>query len=193
MARRSYDRFMLATKIGTNRKIRRLKPDQRWTHVAGVLALAAESPVPGHLLIAEGVAVGAEDVAEHASVSIAVAEKTLLSLRMLGVLKWDAEVQCEYVHDWDEWNQPSKSDPTAAARMRRYRERLRNEERNAGESYDRNVTRNGRNGDGDVRQEVEVRRTTGGTSDVSVVPHTPLSSSVVDIADVAPTTTPEAA
>lgn len=194
MARRQYDRLLVATKIGTNRKIRRLRPDQRWTHVAGVLALAAESPIPGHLLIAEGVPVDPSDVAEHASVSESVAAKTMDALRDLGVLKYDAEARCEYVHDWDEWNPAPKSDPTAARRMREYRERLRNSERNDGVVTDRNARRNGRNGDGGVRREVEeeVEGTTR-SSGVSGVPSPTPSSNVVEIAAVERATNGEAA
>lgn len=192
MARRAYDRLMIATKIGTNRKIRRLRPEQRWAHVAGVLALAAESPIPGHLLIADGVRVVASDVAEHAGVSDVTATKTLDALRELGVIKYDAEAECEYVHDWDEWNPAPKHDPTAAERMKRYRERLRNSERNDGVVTERNA----RNGDGSVRggsKKREVEGTTSGTSNVPALRPPLGSSNVVEFANVDSATTGEAA
>lgn len=148
MARRLYDRFMVHTKIGGNRKLCRLKPAERWCHVAGVLAIAAESPVPGHLLIAEDLPATDRDIADHASVSLPIAKATVEKLHQLGVLKVDPDASCVYVHDWDEWNPPPKSDPKAAERMRRYRERLRNRDA-------RNSDRNGRNGNGAVRQEGE--------------------------------------
>jgi hypothetical protein len=111
MARRLYDRFMVHTKIGSNRKLRRLKPGERWCHVAGVLAIAAESPVPGHLLIAEDMPATDRDIADHAGVSLAVAKSTVEKLHELGVLAPDDDAGCVYVHDWDEWNPAPKSDP----------------------------------------------------------------------------------
>lgn len=184
MARRTYDRLMVATKIGTNRKIRRLRPEQRWAHVAGVLALAAESPIPGHLLVADGVCVEPIDVAEHAGVSLAVAEKTMDTLRELGVVKYDGEAACEYVHDWDEWNPAPRNDPTAADRMRRYRERLRNTERNDGVVTERNA----RNGDGTVRRGSRSRKKEEGsttrTTSVSALRSPTGSSNVVDFEKV---------
>jgi 5-methylcytosine-specific restriction endonuclease McrA len=125
MARRLYDRFMVHTKIGSNRKLRRLKPNERWCHVAGVLAIAAESPTPGHLFIADGLPATDRDIAEHAGVSLAVARSTVEKLHELGILQMDEDGDCVFVHDWDEWNQPPKSDPGAAERMRRRRARLR--------------------------------------------------------------------
>jgi hypothetical protein len=68
---RGYDCILLYTKIGSDRKIRRLEPGQRWAFIAGVLALAAQSPERGRLLIAEGVAVTDADVAEECGVSVA--------------------------------------------------------------------------------------------------------------------------
>ena len=132
MARRTYDRFLVHTKIGTNRKLGRLTPAERWCHVAGVLALAAESPVPGHLLIAEGVPVTEADVAKQADVSPALARRTLGALRDLSILAYDREAGCEYVHDWDEWNTASRSDPTGAARAKAYRDRMRAEKERHG-------------------------------------------------------------
>ena len=37
----------------------------------------------------------------------------------------DPDAGCEYIHDWQEWNAEPKSDPTAAARMREYRARIK--------------------------------------------------------------------
>jgi hypothetical protein len=132
VARRTYDRFLVHTKIGTNRKVRRLKVAERWCHVAGVLAIAAESPVPGHLLVAEGMPATERDYAEHAGVSPAVARRTLTALRELGIVAWDPQAGCEYVHDWDEWNTASRSDPTGAARAKAYRDRMRAEKERHG-------------------------------------------------------------
>ena len=49
-----FDRFMVVNDIGTGRKLRRLPVVQRWTYVAGVLAIASQSPIRGALLIHDG-------------------------------------------------------------------------------------------------------------------------------------------
>lgn len=57
----------LYTEIIDDRKLRRLPPAQRWVWIA-VLCAARRSPVPGKLLLAEGVPVTLEDVADMAAV-----------------------------------------------------------------------------------------------------------------------------
>lgn len=122
MTRAKFDRFMLDVHIGTNRKLRRLTVPERWCHVAGVLAVAAQAPIRGRLLVGDDHATD-EDYAETAGVSTAVARSTVAKLRKIGVIVHDDDHECERIHDWDDINPEPKKDPDAAERMRRYRER----------------------------------------------------------------------
>ncbi len=104
MADRAYDCFMAHTKVGGNRKVRRLKPDERWAWIAGVLAIAAEAPERGAFLIAEGVPANADDVADMAGVPKKTADAALKQLRILRMLRPAADGDHEIIHDFDEWN-----------------------------------------------------------------------------------------
>lgn len=115
-----FPRFMVDVNVGTNRKLRRLTPAERWCHVAGVLAIAAQATVRGCLLIGSADP-EPHDYAEQAGVPLAVVTSTLDKLRELGIIEDDPENGCERVHDWDDFNPPPKNDPTAAERAQRYR------------------------------------------------------------------------
>jgi hypothetical protein len=119
----AFDRFMVHVGIGTDAKMRRLTPEQRWTFVAGVLALAAEGRPRGMLAVA-GEPLTADDVAARASVTRDVAEETLARLRALGVVEQHGEV--ERLTRWEDYNPPAKpSDSREAARERQRRSRQR--------------------------------------------------------------------
>lgn len=145
MSPRKFDRFMVDVNVGTNRKLRRLNPQERWCALAGVFAIAAVSPIRGALLIADGPA-EAVDYAEQAGVSLPIANATLKKLRNMGVVYEADDGDFERVHDFEDWNPAPRNDPTAAERMRRYRERLARNGSRVTERNDRNVTE--RNGDG---------------------------------------------
>jgi hypothetical protein len=116
---------MVSQKIGSDRKIRRLEAGQRWAFIAGVLALAAQSPERGRLLIAEGIAVTDADVAEEAGVSVPVARAALKKLRELGVVTRDDD-GFELVTSWPTWQpDPKPSDSREAWRERKRLERGR--------------------------------------------------------------------
>lgn len=120
-----FDRFMVANNIGTNRKLRRLPVAQRWIYVAGVLALASQSPIRGALLITDGELVTPEDLAEEATVKVSEAKAALESFRRLGMLDRD-EHGVEWVHDWDTLNpSPKPSDSPEATRARKREQRAR--------------------------------------------------------------------
>ena len=126
MSRRGFDRIMVATSIGSNRKLGRLNAAERWVYVAGVLALAGESPQRGLLLLAEGVPATEVDVARHAGVPPGVARSAIKQLRELRMLYVDDDSGCEAVHDWHEWQkEPKPSDLPAATRKRKRDERAR--------------------------------------------------------------------
>jgi hypothetical protein len=122
MARGKFDHFMIDVHIGSNRKIRRLTIAERWCHVAGVLALAAQAPIRGRLLVGDEEATP-QDYAELAGVSANVARSAVQKLRGVGVIVPDEEYGCERIHDWDDSNPDPRRDPTAADRQHRYRER----------------------------------------------------------------------
>lgn len=123
MSPRKFDRFMVDVHIASNPKLSRLNVQERWCHVAGVLSLAALAPVRGRLLIGHERA-EAKDIARRAGVSVGVARSTLEKLRTVGVIVPDEEMDCECVHDFDDWNPAPKADNTAAERQQRRRDRV---------------------------------------------------------------------
>lgn len=121
----SFDRFMVSNSIGTNRKLRRLPVAQRWVYVAGVLALASQSPIRGALLITDAEPATDEDVAQEATVRLADARAAMESFRRLGMLERDAD-GVEWVHDWDSMNKdPKPSDSPDATRARKRAQRAK--------------------------------------------------------------------
>jgi hypothetical protein len=123
----TFDRFMVSNSIGTNRKLRRLPVAQRWIYVAGVLALASQSPIRWALLITDGEPVTAEDLAQEATVKLSDAKAALASFRRFGMLERDAD-GVDWVHDWDSMNKdpkPSDSPDATRARKRAQRDRER--------------------------------------------------------------------
>lgn len=124
MTGRSFDRFLIHTRIAGHRKVRRLKAikDGRWCYVTGILGLAAESPERGVLLISEGVPATHKDIADHADVSVKVARATVAAALEVGLLYEEGGVWI--AHDWDDWNPaPRASDGREAQRERKRRSR----------------------------------------------------------------------
>lgn len=153
---RAFDRFMVADDIGTNRKLRRLPVAQRWVYVAGVLALAAQSPIRGALLIADGEPATEDDVAMQATVPVKDARAALAAFRRLGMLDAD-EDGVEWVHDWDKMNKdPKPSDEPSAARDRKRRQRAKSRAGHADVTRDNaGVSRESHAPEVEVEEEVE--------------------------------------
>jgi hypothetical protein len=128
-----FDRYFLVLGIGNSRKLRPLTDSEFRAHVAGVLALAAQSPKRGFLLITDGVEVTAEDVSSEAGggVTPRIAASAMQKLKDRGVLVRDAEVGAWYVHDWHEVNPDPREDRTNAERQKRHRDKQRNGDSNA--------------------------------------------------------------
>jgi hypothetical protein len=119
-----YDSILVATTVGGNRKLRRMRPEHRWTVIAGVWALAGESPIRGYLLITEQEHVSDQDIAERAGVTLKVVRATLTQMRALAMLEWDENIRAEHVHDWHEHQpDPRPSDTREAWRDRKRRQR----------------------------------------------------------------------
>src|ERR1700684_2209440 len=66
-----YDFFLVYTKLGTDRKLRRFNAAEKWCVVHGVWATAAESPVREYLLIAGSEPATEDDYAAQAGVPLA--------------------------------------------------------------------------------------------------------------------------
>lgn len=122
---RPYDRFMVANKIGADRQLRRVPAGQRWVWVAGVLALAAQSPIRGTLLLVDADPVTYKDIAEEASVTPALARKAVISFRTLGLLLPDDELGCDVVPNFDLYNPPPAARSTEGERIRKREQRAR--------------------------------------------------------------------
>lgn len=118
-----FDRFMVSVDIGHSLDLVDLTVPERWCFVAGLLAVAAKSPVRGCLLAGER---AAHDklIAKQADVSIAIVKSTRRKLREVGLVVDDAELGCERITSWDRWNPAPREDATAADRQRRRRERI---------------------------------------------------------------------
>ncbi len=68
----------LWTDITNDPKIRRIPPAQRWAWIA-ILVLSKKSPIPGMLLVSEGVPVTVADIADEARISEQEAEQAIQS------------------------------------------------------------------------------------------------------------------
>lgn len=126
MAPKGYDRFMVHVDIGTEEKFATLTDSEFRCHVAGILPIAAKSPVRGHLIVGD-VEAQPVHIARRAGgkVTERVVRSTIAKLAEVGVLVREDELGCWRVHNFDVHNPPPKKDPTAAERARRYREKNR--------------------------------------------------------------------
>ncbi|HEY0391008.1 MAG TPA: hypothetical protein VGC63_04800 [Solirubrobacterales bacterium] len=116
---------MVALKIGADRQLRRVPAQQRWVWVAGVLSLAAQSPIRGHLLLVDADHVTAKDIAEEASVGIGVARKALASFRTLELVQMDDELACEFVPNFLLYNPMPAAESREGERLRKREQRAR--------------------------------------------------------------------
>ncbi len=124
---RPYDKFMVAYKIGADTQLRQLPEAQRWVWVAGVLALAAQAPIRGHLLDAKAVPITDEAIKAEASAKPSVARKALAAFRDLDLIQVDDELGCEWVPNFRLYNPmpPAKSKEGERLRKREQRARER--------------------------------------------------------------------
>lgn len=127
MARQSrpHDRFMVQYKIGGSQKLASLPAGQRWVYVAGVLALAAQSPIRGALLLSDATFIDHRAIARAASVTPALATRALKSFRDLGMLERDKEFGFEIVHDFKVDNPDPPASSTEGERLRKREQRAR--------------------------------------------------------------------
>lgn len=83
-----------------DRKLRRLKPEQRWLFVA-CLAAARSSCAPGWLLVGEDDPMGWDDLADYAGMPVASVRAGVEALCSAGVLGWDEPSDAWFVPSWD--------------------------------------------------------------------------------------------
>jgi hypothetical protein len=135
---------MVHQRIASHWKVRQLARvrEGRWCFVAGILAIASASPERGRLLMANGRPATLDDIAEWAEVRRDIARKAIAFAIETELIHDDDGTLS--VRDWDEYQTPPRSDPTAAERQKRHRRRR-----------DRNVTGNAGH-TGEVEGEVEV-------------------------------------
>lgn len=122
--RNGFDRFMVDLEVGHNLKLSDLTPGERYVFLAGVLPIAAKSPIRGALMIGKSPATAAH-VARQAETTVKMAGAALEKLRAADMLELDPDLGAEWVHDFEDWNPPPKRDNTAAERQRRHRENAR--------------------------------------------------------------------
>lgn len=131
--------FRMYVEIFSDRKILRLRPDQRWLWTA-ILGAARESPTPGRLEVAEGVAMTSTELARYADVNVRMVRPALELMESLGMVTFDGDVVCVpnfLVRQYESDN--------VTARTRAFREREkqlleRSEERS--QTVDGNVPKN---------------------------------------------------
>jgi hypothetical protein len=105
----------------SDRKIRRLpSSDERWLWIA-VMSAASESPVRGHLLVADGVPITCSDLADMAQLPEPDVARAMRLFEELGLVKLDGATW--WLPRWSV-RQPA-SDGTSTERSRRHRERAR--------------------------------------------------------------------
>lgn len=91
MARAVRPWFRFYTEAVTDRKIRRLKPAQRWVWVA-VLAAARESPEPGKLYMAPGIPMTRRELADYAAVSEREVSASLVAMASLTMVTVEGDL-----------------------------------------------------------------------------------------------------
>lgn len=111
----------LYTEIRRDRKLRRLPTEQRWLWIT-ILTIAKESPRPGWLLLAEGVPVTIEDLADEAAIPIDQVKAGINSFtdqvmleKINGVwhcINWDKRnfVSDNSTDRWRNWKDKQRSD-----------------------------------------------------------------------------------
>lgn len=115
---RKFDRYMVGLGAGRHVKLRRLTVPERYAFFLGVLSLAAQSPVRGCLMVGS-MPVEPADVAAACGVSEKVAASALVKLREVGMVYKDDDLDCERVHDFDDWNPEPRVGPLDANGGRR--------------------------------------------------------------------------
>lgn len=116
---------MVAYKIGADLQLRQVTPPQRWVWVAGVLALAAQSPIRGHLLDVKAIPVTEKAIADEASVMPRIARDALAAFRDLDLVQVDDELGCEWIPNFKLYNPDPSASSKEGERLRKREQRAR--------------------------------------------------------------------
>lgn len=116
---------MVAYKIGADLQLRSIPESQRWVWVAGVLALAAQSPIRGHLLDAKAMPVTDEAIKAEASAKPRIAREALAAFRDLDLIQVDDKLGCEWVPNFKLYNPGPPSSSNEGERLRKREQRAR--------------------------------------------------------------------
>ena len=116
---------MVAYGIGGDVDLALVPEGQRWVWVAGVLALAAQSPIRGHLLNKAAEPITSRDVAAAAGAKRALTLKALDHFRSRGMIVPDDELACEWVPNFKLYNFDPPSSSTEGERLRKREQRAR--------------------------------------------------------------------
>src|SRR5689334_10198587 len=124
MPRKPQPWFRFYVEACHDRKLRRLKPAERWLWVA-VLAIARQSPLPGILLISEREPFTVEDVADFAGMSERETRQGMARLEYAELIDVDPELGAWFVPAWND-RQFESDDVTARTAKHRSKEPRRN-------------------------------------------------------------------
>jgi len=116
---------MVAYKIGADLQLRQVAEQQRWVWVAGVLALAAQSPIRGHLLDAKAMPVTDKAIRDEASARPRIARDALTAFRDLDLILVDDELGCEWVPNFKIYNPDPPAKSKEGERLRKREQRAR--------------------------------------------------------------------
>jgi hypothetical protein len=116
---------MVANGIGGDVDLALVEEGQRWVWVAGVLALAAQSPIRGHLLNKAAEPITSLDIQKAANSKRAVTLKALDHFRTRALIVRDDELDCEWVPNFKLYNPDPKASSTEGERLRKRELRAR--------------------------------------------------------------------
>jgi hypothetical protein len=122
---RPYDKFMVAYRIGADAQLGEIRPEQRWVWIGGVLALAAQSPIRGHLLTAKVEPVTVAHVKKAAAVGTRLAAGSLDAFRDLDLIQVDEELGVEWVPNFTIYNPNPPKESVEGKRLRKRASRAR--------------------------------------------------------------------
>jgi hypothetical protein len=116
---------MVSYGIGGDVDLALVPEGQRWVWVAGVLALAAASPIRGHLLNRNTEPINSADIAAAAGAKRAIVLKALDHFRSRELIVRDDELGCEWVPNFKLYNPDPKASSTEGERLRKREQRAR--------------------------------------------------------------------
>lgn len=126
MARKPRPWFRFYVEAVHDRKLRRLKPEQRWLFVA-CLAAARQSCLPGFLLVSERDSMTVDDLADLAAMPAKAVAEGMAALERSGMIERDENIRAWCVTNWND-RQFESDDVTN--RTRAHRERSKEPDRN---------------------------------------------------------------